>query len=307
MIIIKKFKKFIFKNYLEKKLFMIGSSHFVKARVDYKNIKKISNTEFKIYSQNGEDGILDYLIYSLGIERPKFIEIGVGDYSESNTRFIFERTSPRGLIIDCIENFEFKVKQNIKLWRGELHIEEVLINKTNILPILKKNNFTDIDLFSIDIDGIDFWILNELPENFSKVAIIEYNAIFGHELEVTVPYHEKFKREEYHYSNLCYGMSLKAAINLMNKKNFYFVGTNALKNNAFFISNYYPTQKFFPNLVIESIQNATNSFLSESRDIKGELCYLKGDKKIREILDCEVIDLSEDKKKTTKLKNIIKI
>ena len=59
---------------------MLGSSHFIKSRSYYKNIKSLSDTEFKIYSQNGEDGILDYLIFSLGIKRPKFIEIGIGDY-----------------------------------------------------------------------------------------------------------------------------------------------------------------------------------------------------------------------------------
>ena len=81
---------------------MLGSSHFIKSRSYYKNIKSLSDTEFKIYSQNGEDGILDYLIFSLGIKRPKFIEIGIGDYSESNSRFIFERTSTRGMVVDSI-------------------------------------------------------------------------------------------------------------------------------------------------------------------------------------------------------------
>ena len=42
----------------------------------------------------------------LKIEKPKFVEIGVGDYSECNTKFIFERTSAKGLIIDCLKNFK---------------------------------------------------------------------------------------------------------------------------------------------------------------------------------------------------------
>ena len=92
---------------------MIGHSHILNMRKNYTNIKNLGDTDYKIFSQNGEDGILDYLLYQLNIEKPKFIEIGVGDYSESNTRFIFERTSPRGLIIDCIENNN-KPKSNAK-------------------------------------------------------------------------------------------------------------------------------------------------------------------------------------------------
>ena len=51
----------------------------------------------------------------------------------------------------------------------------------------QNNLLTDIDLFSLDIDGIDYWILKKLPKNFSKIAIIEYNPLFGKDLEITVP------------------------------------------------------------------------------------------------------------------------
>ena len=61
-------------------------------------IRNINDLDYKIFSQNGEDGIIDYLLHALKIDKPKFVEIGVGDYSECNTRFLFERTSPKGLI-----------------------------------------------------------------------------------------------------------------------------------------------------------------------------------------------------------------
>ena len=72
---------------LEKIRFQNGCSALNLSRYNYKNVKRINETDLKIYSQNGEDGIIDYLLSSLKIEKPKFIEIGVGDYSESNTRF----------------------------------------------------------------------------------------------------------------------------------------------------------------------------------------------------------------------------
>ena len=81
------------------------------------------------------------------------------------------------------------------------------------------NNFeNNLDLFSLDIDGIDYWVMKELPDNLSKIIITEYNAIFGANFEVTVPNINNFDRTKYHYSNLCYGMSLRAIINLMKSK-----------------------------------------------------------------------------------------
>ena len=95
------------------------------------------------------------------------------------------------------------------------------INSENILKILNENDtLNQLDLFSLDIDGIDYWILEKMPQNFSKIAVLEYNPLFGAELEITVPNIDNFSRTQYHYSNLCFGMSLKAAINLMNKKIF---------------------------------------------------------------------------------------
>jgi len=80
---------------------LISTAHFYNARKDYKEFKKLHQSEFKVFSQNGEDGILDYLFFQLGISTPKFVEIGVGDYSECNTRYLFETRNIKGLIIDC--------------------------------------------------------------------------------------------------------------------------------------------------------------------------------------------------------------
>ena len=296
----------IFKEYHHRKLYMIGLSHILNIRQNYSNIKMLSDVDYKIFSQNGEDGILDYILHQLNIEKPKFIEIGVGDYIEANTRFIFERCSPQGAIIDCMEQLEQKVKKNIKLWKGELKIINRAIDSTNISEVMKQTNCSsNLDIFSLDIDGVDYWILDKLPENFSKIAILEYNPIFGNELEVSIPNIQNFDRTKYHYSNLCFGMSLKAAIKIMNKKNFYFLGSNLLKNNAFFVSNKFKKEKFFKNLIIKGLEDSTNANFTESRDIEGNLNYLDLKKRIKEISECEVVDLSISKNKNVKLKSLL--
>ncbi len=300
------FKRFLIDPQIERKR-MIGLSHFLNMRNKYFDIETFDEIQYKIFSQNGEDGIIDFLLERLKIKRPSFIEIGVGDYTESNTRFIFETRSLRGLIIDCIPNFKSQVNKNIKTWKGELNIEEIFISTDNILETLKKNDFSSTDILSIDIDGIDYWILDKFPENFSKIVILEYNPTFGDKLEVTIPNIKNFNRTHYHHSNLCFGMSLRAAIKLMDKKNYYFIGTNELKNNAFFISKDFPKSEFFPNLIIEDLSNSTNASFRESRDINGNLNYLSGKKKLQEISECEVIKLDNGVRKKIKIKDLLNL
>ena len=295
---------------LKKKLisninYNLGLNNLLLISKNYNDITKLEQSECKIFSQNGEDGILDYIITVLKIERPNFIEIGVGSYVEANTRFIYDRFSPKGVIIDIEKNLKNKVFSNINPWKGDLRVIEEKVTTENINIILSKNCDFDVDIFSLDIDSTDYWILDKLKSNISKIFVAEYNAVFGSKLEVTTPNIKNFNREEYHYSHLCFGMSLRALINIMVKKNYYFIGTNSVKNNAFFVSNDYPIDQYFKNLKIRDIDYYVDTNIRESRDIKRNLNYLSGEKKLREIYDCEVIDLSVDVKKKVKIRDII--
>lgn len=297
-------KKF-FKDYFNKKLIIQGYQSINQARKNYKKIIDINDVEIKIFSQNGEDGIIDYLLHSLAIKKPKFVEIGVGDYSESNTRFVHETRSCKGLIIDCIHEFEKKVKKNTKLWKGNLAILQKKVSPENILTVLKKTNFyKKIDLFSIDIDGLDYWVLNKMPKNFCKIAIIEFNPYFGYKHAISVPNIKNFNRKKYHYSNLCFGMSLKAAIDLMNKKNFYFIGTNLMRNNAFFIQKKLIKKISVKKIFSKNLEKFTDANFRESRNKKGELNYLNKENILKEIKNCLVVDLST---KSRQIKKILKL
>ena len=286
--------------------FKIGCSHFNLMKNFYPKIKNFSELSYKVFSQNGEDGFIDYLLFSLNIDKPKFIEIGIGTYKESNTRFLFERTSPEGLIIDTIENLEKKVKKNVCFWKGDLNVVKKFINTENIISTLEENNFlNEIDLFSLDIDGIDYWILDKLPKNLSKICVIEYNPIFGSELEITVPNKANFNRSEYHFSHLCYGMSLKALIKIMDKKGYLFVGSNELNNNAFFIQKKYQSKINIDLPDNNNLKKFTISNVRESRDKNGVLNYLRQSERLKIIENCEIIDLSNQKKEKIKIKDLL--
>ena len=303
---IKKFLSQIFKNYKDKKIFMMGNSHILNSRKNYEFIKNLNDLDYQIFSQNGEDGILDFLINRLGIKIPKFVEIGIGDYSECNSRFIYEKYSPSGLVVDCIEDLKKKVSRNVNLWKGQLEVIEKKVNSKNIFDIINSKNFFDkLDIFSIDVDGIDYWIIKELPENFAKIAVIEFNPNFGSSAKVTVPNIKEFDRSAYHYSNLCFGASLAAIIQIMYEKNFIFIGTNQFRCNAFFVNKDYieMIKVNIPNQ--NNIAEFVNSYFRESRDKEGNLNYLEKKDILEKIKDCEVIDLNSGIDKKIKIKDIV--
>ena len=202
-----------------------------------------------------------------------------------------------GLIIDPLKNLETLVKKNIPtFWKNNLKIINKFATPENINSLLDNSNFhNDIDLFSLDIDGIDYWIIKKLKKNISKIFVAEYNPYFGPDLEITVPNINNFDRTSYHYSNLCWGVSLKSLIKIMVEKNYTFVGSNDLRNNAFFVSNDHIDKIKFKKPNLENLIEFTNATFRESRDQIGNLTFIEPKKILYEIKDCEVIDLKRDK------------
>lgn len=289
----------------DKIIYCVGDVKIGQNRQKYDTIDDLTEIDTKIFSQNGEDGIIDFLITKLKLRKKNFVEIGVENYRESNTRYLYNKYHPKGLIIDCIENMEEKVKPFVNLWKGDLRIANKQINSDNILTLLNEYCDYEIDIFSLDIDSIDYWIIDKLPKNVSKIFVAEYNPIFGSDLEVTVPNIKGFNRTQYHYSNLCYGMSLRALINKMKSKGYYFVGVNLQKMNAFFISDQYEKKKYFDKLKIKELKYYTDSNIRDSRDKNYKLNYLSGIKKLNEIKDCEVINLKNDKQELVKIRDLL--
>ena len=138
-----------------------SKNFFFNLELNLENINDIDQTNYKVFSQNGEDGIIQYLIKTLKLNYIKFAEVGTEDYSESNTRYIFQTMRCDGLIIDPLKNLETLVKKNIpNFWKNNLKIINKFATPENINSLLDNSNFhNDIDLFSLDIDGIDYWII----------------------------------------------------------------------------------------------------------------------------------------------------
>lgn len=196
--------------------------------------KSVLQSEARIFSQFGEDGIIQYILNNIEIKEKKFIEFGVENYEEANTRFLLEAYNWEGLIIDSSKkNINF-IKNQDYYWKFNLKVENQFINAENINSIISFNGFqSKVGLLSIDIDGNDYWIWKSINCIEPELVIVEYNARFGPKRSVTIEYKPEFNR--YQNNKLVYGASLSALNKLANEKGYSLVCTNSNGNNAFFV------------------------------------------------------------------------
>jgi len=277
---------------------LIGTNALLIQRNNYKNVTKITDCELKIFSQFGEDGIIDFILNTIKLNKViRFVEIGVGNYEEANTRYLIESRPCSGLIIDKDRQINFVKKRNF-YWQNSIQICNRTVSPENINKILEDHNFLkNFDLLSLDVDGLDYWILSELDLQSTSVLIIEYNPIFGSDYKITIPNLKNFCREDYH--KYYFGMSLKALKEICEKKGFYFIGSNSSNFNAFFVNNKY--RDLFQNIKIENIEYYTQFYFDEARDEKIKKSHIEF---LNKILNFDVYDI--DKSKLVKIKNIIK-
>ncbi len=250
-------------------------------------IENIHRAEFRVFSQWGDDGIIQFLVDYLDIEQKNFIEFGVEDYKESNTRFLLVNNNWKGLIMDSSEKYMKSVQADDIYWKHELTATPIFVTKENINPLLKENGFEgDVGLLHIDIDGNDYWIWKAINSIKPVIVLIEYNSVFGHDNPWTIPYKEDFYRTNYHYSNLCYGTSLLSLCDLAEEKGYAFVGSNSYGSNAYFVRK----DKMKGLKALSCKEGYVESRVRESRDQNGNLTFLSGTKRLEQIRGLEIFN-----------------
>jgi len=250
--------------------------------------ESIQDAEFKVFSQFGDDGIIQYLIHNVEIDHRKFVEFGVEDYTEANSRFLLVNNNWSGLVIDGNKSNIDRVRQDEISWKYDLIAVEAFVTRENINEYLLRNNFADgIGMLSIDVDGNDYWIWESIHAVDPVIAVVEYNSVFGCDHAITIPYDPTFVRTRAHRSNLYWGASLKALCMLADRKGYCFVGSNSAGNNAYFVKK----NKVGNLRTFDAGEGYVESKFKESRDSHGRLTYLSGKDRLKKIHDMPVYDV----------------
>jgi hypothetical protein len=236
-------------------------------------LSKLNDYEYKIFSQWGEDGIIQKLINSLEIPNKTFIEFGIQNFIESNCRYLLKNSNWSGIVIDANLQDINSLKSSEEYWKYDLTAIHGFIDQNNINNIFNNAGISgDIGLLSVDIDGVDWWILDAIDSVSPRILIVEYNPNFGPGRPITVPYDPLFNRLTKHFSGIYYGASLSAFDYLAKNKGYVLVGTNSNGSNAFFVrGDIFSTS----GLVAKSVDEVfVDSKVRETRGADGNLTFL---------------------------------
>ena len=254
---------------------------------------QLAAAEFKVWSQWGEDGIIEHLLRHVAIANTVFVEFGVQDYSEANTRFLLRNRNWSGLIFDGSEENIARVRRDSVYWQHDLTAQAAFITRDNINALISDQGVSgDIGLLSIDIDGNDYWVWEAISIVSPRIVIVEYNALFGPTAAVSIPYDAGFKRSQAHFSNLYWGCSLRALEYLGKRRRYVLIGCNSNGNNAFFVRDD----------VAAPFTTAVDLFrpsrFRESRSADGGLSFLSGSAALEQIGYLPLVDVGTLETKT---------
>lgn len=264
----------------------------IESRLMLAQARDIGESEFRVFSQWGEDGILQYLINNVEISQKVFVEFGVENYLESNTRFLLTNDHWSGLIMDgSKENIDYIRKDPI-YWASNLKAEHLFITKDNINHAISSNGIIgDIGILSIDIDGNDYWVWDSINTIIPSIVVCEYNSHFGPHAKVTVPYDDQFTRGRAHFSKIYYGASISALATLGATKGYALVGSNSAGNNAFFIKK----ERLGNIKPIDPIKAYRRAQFREFHNQAGDLTFDDFEMRLEGIADMPLYDIESHK------------
>ena len=233
----------------------------------------IVSQEKKIHSQNGEDGIFMYLFKMLKNSNNNFIEIGCSDGLENNSRNLINiGMSGTGIDIEWSKLIGYDKIILEKSLEGRIKLKSMKVTIDNFYEILSMEG-SNPDIFSLDIDGNDYYIADALLRAGFRpsIACLEVNSFLGKN-PIIVKYQENFSRYQLQPNyGLYFGASPSAWRELWIRYGYQALGLDSSGTNIFFV---------LPDRFIDDVK-----LIEESPDVHQKLFVAKYKKTGDELSD----------------------
>ncbi len=177
--------------------------------------------ERKVYSQFGEDGVLEEIFARIGTTNRQFVEFGAKDgVLLSNTANLRLHHGWKGLLMDSEPGGERDL------------VQREFVTAENVNQLFAKHGVPQVpDLLCVDIDGNDYWIWKAITDYEPRVVIVEYNVFFALDVSRTIRYDPDHTWDKTSY----HGASLAALYHLACEKGYALIYTDRFAPNAFFV------------------------------------------------------------------------
>jgi hypothetical protein len=251
-------------------------------------IKDFYDVEFRVFSQWGEDGIIEWLVSHVPLPNHRFVEFGVEDFREANCRFLMRNRNWKGLVLDSNADYIARLRSQPGMWMHDLTALPAFVTAENINRLISDAGFSGpAGILSVDVDGNDYWIWQAIDCIAPAIVICEYNSLLGDTRPLVVPYDPDFERLKAHPSGLYFGASIAALWHLAAAKGYSFVGTNSNGINAFFVRD----DLAGPVLTLIEERKAYPSRHRGGRDTEGNLTFTAELVRFDLIKECPVFDI----------------
>jgi hypothetical protein len=195
-----------------------------------------AGSEFQVFSQNGEDAILLWILEQTGAPVKSFVEIGIENARECNTALLAFVLGWDGLMLEA-DPLGVAAAQRFsrRMLMGRpngVEIRQAFVTRENVNALIGGGA---LGVLSIDVDGMDYWLWKAVEDAAPRVVVVEYNASMGPEESITVPYRADFSAADAHPSGYYHGASLAALEKLGREKGYGLVAVDAAGVNAFFV------------------------------------------------------------------------
>jgi hypothetical protein len=198
----------------------------------------LTDVGFRQYSQCDEDGILLYLFSLIGTVNKTCVEICAADGLECNTTNLIINHGWWGHLFD---GSDANVTRGRAFFSGHkdtfIHppaFTQAWITAEGVNEVIERSGVSGrIDLLSLDLDGVDYWVWKAITIIDPVVVVCEVHNPVPPDVAVTVPYRQDFAVAS--FLDLFRGASLAAMVKLGAEKGYRLVGTNRYGFNAFFV------------------------------------------------------------------------
>lgn len=247
-----------------------GAAMLSARRVD---LSRPGTWEFSGFSQNGEDGILEILRRNLLRQNRYFVEIGSSDGVENNTAWLAVTEKYNGLMIEGDRWLTERAQRMVAGQNIGVECLSMFVNAENVHQLRALCVCSDPDVFSLDIDGNDYYVARALLEGGfrPKIFIVEYNSVYGPQRSKTIEYRPDFMFTRAHPTQLYYGVSIQGWRKFFNDYGYHFVTVEQNGVNAFFVDPSIFQRDFLSNVV--PLEYAENRYQHRKFHMSSEMQF----------------------------------
>lgn len=187
--------------------------------------------ELRVFSQNGEDGVLAEIFARVGAGEGFFVEFGAETGREGNCVYLADVANWRGLFVEGDAD-SFRLLHRKYRTNERAQATQAMVTPENVQTLFADAGVpTEPSILSIDVDGNDYWIWDAIDDYRPRVVVIEYNSALEPSRRLVQPADLKRDWDGSDY----FGASLGALRALGDRKGYRLVHTELCGVNAFFV------------------------------------------------------------------------